>query len=227
MSATSESFAETPGDPTIDRLSALATATISDALDSLGLPGPLAGIRALTPDVRATGPAFPVAYVPITEKVGTVGDFLDDVPAGAVVVIDNAGRTDCTVWGGIMTQAAAGRRVAGTVVHGACRDVATTLSEQYPMWSSGVFMRTGKDRVRMVSAGQPVVIDGVTIAAGDVVCGDADGVVVVLAARTTEVAELAEHIDRIEAEIVDAVRGGSGLRQARSELGYHRLQSRS
>jgi 4-hydroxy-4-methyl-2-oxoglutarate aldolase len=227
MSASSDSFAERTGDPTIDRLSALPTAAISDALDSMGLPGSLAGIRALTPGVRATGPAFPVAYAPITEKTGTVGDFLDDVPAGAVVVIDNAGRTDCTVWGGIMTQTAAARRIAGTVVHGACRDVATTLSERYPMWSSGVFMRTGKDRVRMVSAGQPVVVDGVTVAAGDVVCGDADGVVVVPAARTTEVAELAERIERVEAEIVDAVRGGRTLRQARSELGYHRLQSRS
>jgi regulator of RNase E activity RraA len=95
------------------------------------------------------------------------------------------------------------------------------------MWSSGVFMRTGKDRVQMVSAGQPVVIDGVTIALGDVVCGDADGVVVVPAARTTEVAELAERIEHVEAEIVDAVRAGSGLRQARSQLGYHQLQSRT
>jgi 4-hydroxy-4-methyl-2-oxoglutarate aldolase len=208
-------------DPTIDCLNALSTAAISDALDSLGLPGSLAGITALTPNVRATGPAFPVDYAPITEETGTVGDFLDDVPAGAVIVIDNAGRTDCTVWGGIMTQTAAARHVAGTVVHGACRDVATTLSERYPMWSSGVFMRTGssgvfmrtgKDRVRMVSAGQPVVIDGVTVATGDVVCGDGDGVVVVPAGRTAEVAELAERIERVEAEIVDAVRGGSSLR---------------
>jgi regulator of RNase E activity RraA len=212
---------------TLDRLAALATAAISDALDSLGLPGSLPGITALTPAVRTTGPAFPVAYAPITEKLGTVGDFLDDVPAGAVVVIDNAGRTDCTVWGGIMTRTAAARGIAGTVVHGACRDVAITLSERYPMWSSGVFMRTGKDRVRMVSAGRPVVIEGVTVGAGDVVCGDADGVVVVPAARAPEVAELAERIERVEGEIVDAVRGGSGLRQARSEFGYHELQSRS
>ncbi|MFF7984355.1 hypothetical protein ACFZDK_35470 [Streptomyces sp. NPDC007901] len=38
---------------------------------------------------------------------GTVGDFLDDVPPGAVVVMANDGRTDVTVWGGIMTGVAA------------------------------------------------------------------------------------------------------------------------
>jgi 4-hydroxy-4-methyl-2-oxoglutarate aldolase len=209
------------------RLAALPTAAISDALDSLGLPGSLAGIGALTPTVPATGPAYPVAYAPMCDETGMVGDFLDDVPAGAVVVIDNAGRTECTVWGGIMTQAAAARQVAGTVVHGACRDVATTLDRRFPLWSSGVFMRTGKGRVRLVSAGQPVTIDGVTVAAGDIVCGDADGVVVVPATRTTEVAELAEGIERVEADIVDAVRRGSSLCQARAALGYHRLQARS
>jgi 4-hydroxy-4-methyl-2-oxoglutarate aldolase len=227
MSPGGHKLGETTGDPTLDRLSALPTAAISDALDSLGLPGSLAGITALTPGVRATGPAFPVAYAPITGKVGTVGDFLDDVPAGAVVVIENAGRTDCTVWGGIMTQTAAALLIAGTVVHGACRDVATTLGLRYPLWSSGVFMRTGKGRMRLVSAGQPVTIDEVTVAAGDIVCGDADGVVVVPADRTTEVAELAEGIERVEADIVDAVRRGSSLRHARAMLGYHRLQARS
>jgi 4-hydroxy-4-methyl-2-oxoglutarate aldolase len=209
------------------RLAALPTAAISDALDSLGLPGPLAGIRALSAEMRAAGPAFPVAYAPIGDAGGTVGDFLDDVPAGAVVVIDNAGPTDCTVWGGIMSQTAVARGIAGTVVHGACRDVATTLGQRYPMWSSGVFMRTGKDRVRLVSAGQPVTIDGVMVAAGDIVCCDADGVVVVPAGRAAEVAGVAAEIERIEGAVVAAVRRGRSLRDARAELGYHRLQARS
>lgn len=209
------------------RLARLPTAAISDALDALGLPGSLAGIGALTPAARATGPAFPVVYAPIAGEPGTVGDFLDDVPAGAVVVIDNAGRTDCTVWGGIMTRVAVARRVAGTVVHGACRDIATALERRYPLWSGGVFMRTGKDRVRLVSAGRPITIDGVTIATGDIVCGDADGVVAVPAGRAEEVADLAEEIERAEAEIVAAVGRGTGLRRARAEHGYHRLQARS
>ncbi|MER6617726.1 hypothetical protein [Streptomyces xantholiticus] len=77
----------------------LSTASVSDALDSLGLPGSLHGIGALRQGQRVVGPVFTVTYESVDETGGTVGDFLDDVPAGAVVLIDNAGHTDCTVLG--------------------------------------------------------------------------------------------------------------------------------
>ena len=106
----------------------VSTASISDALDSLGMPGSLHGIGSLRPGQRTAGPAFTVSYEPVDEHGGTVGDFLDDVPPGSVIVIDNAGRTDCNVWGGIMSQAAHARGVAGTVINGTCRDVAVANS---------------------------------------------------------------------------------------------------
>ena len=87
----------------VARLAALPTASISDALDKLGIPGTLHGIAPLTDGFRATGPAFTIQYEPAGTERGSVGDFLDDVPAGAVVVIGNHRRTDATVWGGIMT----------------------------------------------------------------------------------------------------------------------------
>ena len=208
------------------RFAPLPTAAVSDALDALGLPGSLHGIGPLTGTARAVGPAFTVRYEPITGEAGTVGDFLDDVPAGAVIVIDNGGRTDCTVWGGIMTTVAAGRRVAGTVIHGACRDVATAFTLGYPVFSAGRFMRTGKDRVRCVAVQQPVLIDGVTIAPGDLVTADADGVVAVLVAHLDGVAELAERIEATERRILEAVSAGRTLIQARADHGYHALQSR-
>lgn len=210
----------------IDLLQGVPTAAISDALDRLGLPGSLHGIGPVTPLASVTGPAFTVAYEPVGEESGTVGDFLDDVPAGSVVLIDNAGRTDCTVWGGIMTSVAAARGVAGTVIHGSCRDVATTLELAYPVWSSARFMRTGKDRVRLRSVQTTLLIDGVPVGPGDIVCGDADGVVVVPATRADEVAEHASAIEGVEGEIVAAVRSGHTLRAARERTGYHRLQRR-
>jgi regulator of RNase E activity RraA len=208
-------------------LDGLATATISDALDKLGLPGSLHGIAPLRGGQRACGPAYTVRYEPVDEQPGTVGDFLDDVPAGSVVVIDNAGRTDCTVWGGIMTRVAAHRDVAATVINGVCRDTEVSSSAGYPIWSAGRFMRTGKDRVRLRSLREPVVIDGVTIRAGDVVCCDEDGVVVVPAEHVAEVGRIAEHIDQVEASIVEAVLGGSSLAEARAAQGYHVLQTPS
>ncbi|EFL20598.1 DlpA protein [Streptomyces himastatinicus ATCC 53653] len=128
-----------------------------------------------TPTQRAAAlptAAFTVRYEPADADKGSVGDFLDDVPAGAVVVIDNAGRTDCTVWGGIMTQTAAVRGVAGTVVHGACRDVATSVEADYPLFRSGRFMRTGKDRVRLAAVGARLSLGGVPVAPDDLVRGD-------------------------------------------------------
>ncbi|MDH6622614.1 4-hydroxy-4-methyl-2-oxoglutarate aldolase [Streptomyces sp. LBL] len=211
-------------DELTQRASALPTAALSDALDALGLPGSVLGIAPLSPTAQLTGPAFTVAYAPADEGKGSVGDFLDDVPPGAVVVIDNAGRTDCTVWGGIMTQTAAARGLAGTVVHGACRDVATSLSESYPLFSCGRFMRTGKDRVRLAMVGTPLSLGGVPVAPGDLVRGDSDGVVVIPAARLQEVIELAERIEDTEHGIVTAVRAGHSLRQARADFGYHLLQ---
>jgi 4-hydroxy-4-methyl-2-oxoglutarate aldolase len=208
-----------------DRFTALPTAAVSDALDALGLPGALHGIAPLTDTARAVGPAFTVRYEPITDEPGTVGDFLDDIPAGAVVVIDNAGRTNCTVWGGIMTTVAA-NRLAGTVVNGACRDVATAFALGYPIFSAGRFMRTGKDRVRIVVQ-QPVRISGVYIVPGDLITADADGVVAVPAAHLDRVVELAEHIEHTERRIVEAVRAGRTLAQARADLSYHALQTRT
>lgn len=216
----------TPTRQAVELLAGLPTAAVSDALDKLSLRGSLLGIKPVGGGRRMCGPAFTVAYAPIgAGEAGTVGDFLDDVPVGAVVVIDNDGRPDCTVWGGIMTHIASAAGVAGTVVNGACRDLAAAESTGYPLYSVATFMRTGKDRVRMVAVQQPVVVDSVTINPGDLVCGDDDGVVVVPADRAPAVAELARDIDAVEARIVEAVRAGSTLVQARKDFGYHTLQT--
>ncbi len=202
------------------------TAAVSDALDKLGLPGSLHGIRALRPGQRVQGPAFTVAYEPIDADGGTVGDFLDDVPESAVVVIDNQGRTDCTVWGGIMSRIAHQTGVAGTVINGTCRDTATAAEAGYPLWSVSTFMRTGKDRVRVKAVQKPLQIDGVTIAPGDIIVADDDGTVAVPAARWDGVVAIAEQIERVEDEIVASVASGLTLREARQQHGYHSLQTR-
>ena len=202
------------------------TASISDALDRLGLPGSLHGIGALAPGQRAAGPVFTIRYEPVDENGGTVGDFLDDIPGGAVVLIDNSGRTDCTVWGGIMTQLAASRNIAATVINGVCRDTAIAREIGYPIWSAGRFMRTGKDRVRLAAAEVELTIDAVTIRPGDVLVGDDDGVVIVPADRYDEVVALARRIEDIEDAIVRAVQSGATLKDARATHGYHSLQTK-
>jgi regulator of RNase E activity RraA len=170
------------------------------------------------------GRAFTVRYVAAGSPPGTVGDYIDDVAAGSVVVIDNAGRTDCTVWGDILTSVAAGKGVAGTAINGVCRDTHRALAAGYPVYSRGRFMRTGKDRVEAAETGGIVNLGDVQVAEGDLVVGDDDGVVVVPAAQEARVLEIAAEIADQEAGILaDALAGGS-LRRAREKYGYHVLQ---
>lgn len=203
-----------------------ATASVSDALDAFSLLGSTDGLRPVAPDARIIGPAFTVRYEPIPDgEAGTVGDFLDDVPEGAVVVIDNDGRTDCTVWGGIMSQVAKHQGVAGTVINGVCRDTATANECGYPIFSLGRHMRTGKDRVRLAAIGRTVVLGGVAVQPGDLVIGDDDGIVVVATADIDRVLTKATEIEQTEDRIVSAVRDGQRLVDARASLKYHDLQS--
>lgn len=201
-----------------------STATISDALDKLGRPGSLAGISPLFNDARLCGRAFTVRYVSAGSPPGTVGDYLDDVESGQVVVLDNAGRTDATVWGDILTAMAGNRKVAGTVIDGVCRDVERALGEGYPIFSKGRFMRTGKDRVEVAEVGGPITVGGVKVRPGDLMIGDADGVVVVAREIEDDVLEICNGIAARESAILTDVLSGVGIAEARKRHGYHLLQ---
>lgn len=206
----------------------LDTPCVSDAMDKLGLHGQALGIMPLADYTKAViGPAFTVKYVPASVPPGTVGDFIDHVAEGDVVVIDNDGRTDCTVWGDIMTQYAGLRGIAGTVIDGVCRDVNKALGDNYPLFTAGRFMRTGKDRVQVESVNTTVGIGTVRVASRDIVVADANGVVIVPRGRVREVAQLARQIEEVESRIREQIAQGKALGEARAALGYHTLQSKA
>jgi regulator of RNase E activity RraA len=205
-------------------LGAFSTATLSDGLDRLGRTGSALGIAPLFDGARLCGRAFTVRYVAAGHPPGTVGDYLDDVEPGQVVVLDNGGRLDCTVWGDILTAMAQHRAVAGTVIDGVCRDVQRALGIGYPIYSRGRFMRTGKDRVEVSDVGRPVTIGGVNLSAGQLVVGDSDGVVVVPGDVEEELLGVCQQIEARESAIVAAILGGMSLGQARAQHGYHQLQ---
>ena len=81
-------------------------------------------------------------------------------------------------------------------------------------------------RVRLVAVNTELTINEVRIAPQDILCGDADGALAVPAAFAERVAAIAEQIEDTEARIIEAVRNGSTLVQARADLGYHDLQWR-
>ena len=213
-------------DANVARAAKLETATLSDALDKLGIAGQCLGIKPLDHSFRMAGRAFTLAYAPVGYPVGTVGDFIDDVPEGGVVVIDNGGRPDATVWGDILTFTANKRGLGGTVIDGACRDTHLALDLGYPMYSRSYSMRTGKDRVQLDATQVVVTVGDVRVSPGDIMRGDSDGVVAIPRDREDEVLDTAEEIDAAEGRIRDAIAGGLRLDEARKQQQYHLLQRR-
>jgi 4-hydroxy-4-methyl-2-oxoglutarate aldolase len=204
----------------------LSTPTVSDSLDRLGIAGQALGIAPLDRSFRLVGRAWTLRYGPVGQDRGTVGDYIDDLGPGDVVVLDNQGRLDATVWGDLLTIVAHRRQVAGTVIDGICRDVDRSLTLGYPIFSRGNWMRTGKDRVRVEATQVPVSVGGIRVEPGDLLLGDGDGIVVVPAARADEVLETAERIEGAEAAIRAAIEAGTPLGEARRAAGYHDLQRR-
>ncbi|KAL6834436.1 demethylmenaquinone methyltransferase family protein [Trichoderma camerunense] len=205
----------------------LDTPAVSDALDRLGIPGQALNIMPLVNYKKVTvGPAFTVRYVPASDPPGSVGNFIDDAAVGDIVVIDNSGRTDCTVWRDIMTQYAGLRGIAGSVIDGVCRDVNRAITNDYPLFTAGRWMRTGKDRVQIGSINEPIGIGKVRVQPRDIVVADANGVVIVPQDRAREVAEIAQRIEKSEASIRELIAGGLTIAVARERLGYHTLQRR-
>jgi regulator of RNase E activity RraA len=203
----------------------LSTAEISDALDALNLPGSVFGIRTVAGPNKIFGLAFTIRFAPIDRfSPGTVGDYIDTLKAGTVAVLDNSGRLDCTVWGGILSRLAAHKGLAGTVIHGVCRDTAEADEVGYPLYASGRFMRTGKDRVQVEAYEKPVSLGDVRVCPGDLIVGDADGVIVVPQARMQEVLTKALATRDLENQILAAAMSGMPLTEARKKFKYHTLQ---
>ena len=202
----------------------LSTPTVSDALDKLRIRCGCEGLIPITFGKKIVGPAFTVRFAAKDQAPPLVGDYIDDVKEGQVVVIDNRGRTDCTVWGDILTWMAVSRKIAGTVIDGVCRDVDGIRELDYPMFARGHFMVTGKDRVTLESVNEKIIICNVRVSPGDLIMGDQSGVLVIPQEKAEEVLKLAQEIEKAESGIVNAIKKGSSLKKAREKFNYATLQ---
>ena len=213
-------------DQAVEKTGELSTSTVSDALDRLGIAGQCLGIKPMDVKFRLCGRAYTMRTVPAAVVPGSVGDYIDDVPAGSVVVIDNGGRQDKTVWGDILTFLADKMDVAGTVIDGNCRDIHRCIEINYPVFSRGWSMRTGKDRVQLDQINIPVSIGDARVEPGDIMLGDADGVLVIPKEHEDKIISLAQEIDEAEEAILEAIASGLRLDEAREKFKYHQLQKR-
>ena len=125
-----------------------------------------------------------------------------------------------------MTFTAEKKGIAGTVIDGVCRDVDGIRALNYPIFTKGKYMVTGKERVQVDGVNVPVSVSGVQVCPGDIVMGDDSGVLVIPKDAAEKVAEVAENIEATEQKIINEVRNGSTLKAAREALGYHHLQTK-
>ncbi len=207
----------------LQKLYLLNSTEISDALDACAIEGALLNIKPLSSGMKLIGPAYTVQYKPNEEKTTTfknAANYIDSVPTKSVIVIDNNGRSDCTVWGDILTQVAIQKEIAGTVVYGAIRDVGLIRTTQYPVFSTAVYMRSGKNRVHKTQEQCPLTINGVTINPGDIIFADDNGVLVIPQHLINEIINKANTIQLTENNIKTAINSGSTLEQARKDYRY-------
>jgi regulator of RNase E activity RraA len=184
------------------------TGPVSDAMEQLGLPRMvLTGWRFISQDQTAAivGPACTLRQAAKGPGIGHGEDRMRqrEVAAelaqpGDVIVIDVGGRTDICTWGENHSQRAQSRGIAGLVVHGAVRDSAWIERLGFPVLCRGVSPVASRWDLESVATNEPVSIDGVTIRPGDLVYGDADGVLVIPAERIEAVLDRARAVHTAE-----------------------------
>jgi regulator of RNase E activity RraA len=120
---------------------------------------------------------------------------IDDGSADSVYVMKLEDGDDIAGMGGLMGTAMSARGYAGAVIDGGVRDVAYLRKIGFPVYATGIVPSTSVHHYRFAGSQIPVVCDGVTVNAGDIVAADSDGVVVVPRAQAGQVLALAQQMD--------------------------------
>jgi regulator of RNase E activity RraA len=120
---------------------------------------------------------------------------IDDGSADSVYVMKVEDGDDIAGMGGLMGTAMSARGYAGAVIDAGVRDVAYLRKIGFPVYATGIVPSTSVHHYRFAGSQIPIVCDGVTVNAGDIVTADSDGVVVVPRAQAQQVLALAQQMD--------------------------------
>ncbi|HXE48167.1 MAG TPA: RraA family protein [Ramlibacter sp.] len=161
-------------DALIDRFLDVPTAHISDCMQRLFAAG--APLRPLHRGGKLLGNALTVKVRPGDNLM--VHKAIDMAQRRDVIVVDAGGDLTQAIIGELMMRHAQKRGIAGLVINGAVRDLATIGADTYPVYGAGVTHRGPyKDGPGEINV--PVAIGGMVVHPGDIVVGDEDGVVAV------------------------------------------------
>ena len=210
-------------DPVILRaLRATTTGTIHTILLKKGIrrtwmngPSPI-----FQAEERIVGPAFTLRFVPAREDLATPESWssprstraaIEEMPEGAVCVIDAMSVTDAGVFGDILCARMHKRGVAALVTDGVVRDGAGVEGTGLPVWCAGVAAPASVAGMTFVGWQEPIGCGGTAVFPNDIIVADGDGAVVIPAAFVEEVAKAGPEQERLEAWIMKEVERGVPL----------------
>ena len=192
----------------IGRFSKLSTAAVADAMGRFGGMDP--AIRGLTREMGLCGPAFTVRTYRADNLFLHVA--LEAAEPGDVIVADGGGIKNAGIWGDLMTEMAVRKRLGGAVIDGAVRDSADLIESGLPVFSRGVSPMGGY-KENPGAAGVSISCGNTPVNPGDLILGDADGIVVVPREDAAGILEKAEQIQQKEASIRARMEQGETLFQ--------------
>jgi len=188
----------------LDAWRCLATAIISDELNRSGTMD--CGIRPIGPvDTVFVGPALTVRTM-IGDNLA-IHHAVAEAPAGAFLVIDAGGLGPNAVWGGVLQKAAEMRGVAAVVVDGCVRDTADIRASQVPCFARGT-VPAGPQKAWGGEINGTISAGGCTVAAGDLIVADADGIAVVPMEGRSGIRARAQQRMRDEKAIIERLQAG-------------------
>ena len=199
----------------LTRARALATATLADALDALGVQGILSGLTRQSGTGRIAGFARTLqeqaaGYGSFRFEDFAVGRGFDAAGPDEVLVIDMGGAEVSTL-GGLAAETLLRRGAAGAVVDGGVRDLEEIRALGFSVSSRWRTPRSGKGRVRVMTLDDPVTCGGVCIHAGDIIVLDDTGTVALPAAMAQQVITLAEQLDTRDRDFSARLKAGESF----------------
>jgi 2-keto-4-pentenoate hydratase/2-oxohepta-3-ene-1,7-dioic acid hydratase in catechol pathway/regulator of RNase E activity RraA len=201
-------------------LGQVSTATLSSQLRKRGLNGlTLDGLRSTHPGQRMTGFARTVRYLPFREDLfaergggmNAQKRAVEEIRPGEVLVIEARQEPNAGTVGDILALRAQARGAAGIVTDGAIRDSARLAELRIPTYHGAVHPAVLGRRHVPWETGVAVACAGVTIQPGDLLVGDADGVIVVPLGLAAAVLADALEQERQEEFISERVAAGEGI----------------
>jgi RraA family protein len=195
-----------------ETIAALAKHAVSNLCDSMGRTHNAAGgtLRPMHRGGILCGPALTVHTAPGDNLL--IHKAIDLAQAGDVIVVDGGGALDAALIGDIMTSYALTRGVAGFVIDGAVRDTEDLAARDLPVYARGVSPR-GPTREGPGEINVAVSIGGTVVHPGDIVVGDADGLVFVPAAQANAVLAAVNSLLAKERALLDSIAQGKADRR--------------